>query len=127
MSRPTRFERRKPLVCTAKPSDSSHSCKSMICVERPEPSMPSITIRLPVISLGSNPTRGSPKKYCVPLSSEAGAGFGGGGGERESGGVGKRVDLGGGRVIKKKKKIILGNAVEYTVTDFVCSVEEHAF
>src|SRR5256884_9708855 len=52
----------------------------MICVERPEPSMPSITIRLPVISLGSNPTRGSPKKYFVPLSSEAGAGFGGGGG-----------------------------------------------
>src|SRR5260370_7271168 len=69
MSRPTRFERRKPLVCTTTPSDSSHSCSKAICVDRPDPSMPSMTIRLPVISLGSNPTSGSPKKYCDDASS----------------------------------------------------------
>src|SRR5437773_1978296 len=75
MSRPTRFERRKPLVCTAKPSDSSHSCNKAICVDRPDPSMPSMTIRLPVISLGSTPTSGSPKKYCDEASSAAAAVF----------------------------------------------------
>src|SRR5580704_8397755 len=75
MSRPTRLERRRPLVCTANPSDSSHSCSSVICVERPEPSMPSITIKLPVISLGSNPTSGSPKKCSAESSSGATAAF----------------------------------------------------
>src|SRR5216684_1442976 len=73
MSRPTRFERRSPLVCTAKPSDSSHSCRRAICVERPEPSIPSTTTSVPVNSSGRTPTSDSPKKYWLG-STEAAAG-----------------------------------------------------
>src|SRR5215468_7643393 len=69
MSRPTRFDRRSPLVCTAKPSDSSHSCSKAICVERPEPSIPSMTTNWPVMSCGSKPTKDSPKKCCESLPS----------------------------------------------------------
>src|SRR5208283_1761884 len=73
MSRPTRFERRKPLVCTEKPSDSSHSWRSAIWVERPEPSMPSMTTKVPLRSLGSRPTSDSPKKDCEYSASALGA------------------------------------------------------
>ena len=60
MSSPTRNDRRSPIVCTANPSDSSHSVSSEICVERPEPSVPSTTIRLPLSSSGFTPGSGMP-------------------------------------------------------------------
>ena len=60
MSFATNPERRSPIVWTAKPSDSSHSVSSEICVDRPEPSIPSITISEPPNSSSVTPGSDNP-------------------------------------------------------------------
>src|SRR5262245_54073120 len=57
----SRGERVHPVLLTAQPSSSSHGDSRSICVERPTPSVPSITIRWP----GSEPivTYGRPWPY----------------------------------------------------------------
>src|SRR5262245_51899524 len=56
-------ERVQPVLLTAWPWSSSQGCSNSICVERPTPSVPSITMRCP----GSEPTLryGSPCPYQV--------------------------------------------------------------
>ena len=60
MSFATSDDRRRPIVCTANPSDSSHSVSNAIWVDRPEPSVPSRTIKVPLNSWSFTPGSGIP-------------------------------------------------------------------
>src|SRR6185369_3300930 len=60
MPRPASTERVMPVSSTACPRDSSHCRSRAICVERPTPSVPSMTINLPLYSSFSIPGSGVP-------------------------------------------------------------------
>src|SRR5882724_9861936 len=55
MPLPTSPERVRPVSSTARPCCSSHSFSMPICVERPTPSVPSMTMSLPTRSCRSRP------------------------------------------------------------------------
>ncbi len=60
MPRAAKTERVMPVSRTAWPRDSSHERSSVMCVERPTPSVPSTTMSLPPYGSCSTPDSGVP-------------------------------------------------------------------